>query len=106
MDLLSDLFRCTAETSSVFGTRLPFGAASSVSSCVRVTNCPDLIRERVSNLCVDVCAYIDDFGVVGGERVVSQAVSMLRHVLKVIGCRRTQPSSTPLLQKAVSGTSL
>ena len=74
-----------------FDTRLPFGASSSVSSCVRVS-CfvRDLVRELFAGLSddelVDVCAYIDDFAVFGPSDVVPSAVKKLRAILASIGC--------------------
>ena len=73
-----------------FDTRLPFGASSSVSSCVRVT-CfvRDLVRELLQahrSGTGDVCAYIDDFGAFGTLDAVQDGVRSLRDILTRIGC--------------------
>ena len=47
-------------------TRLPFGASSSVTSCVRVTNyMRDIMRELLLGQPGTCAAYIDDFAIVG-----------------------------------------
>ena len=79
-----------------FDTRLPFGASSSVSSCVRVTTfVRDLVREIVADGgtdlgLADVVAYIDDFAVFGSSQAVHEAIAILRDLLDRIGCPENQ----------------
>ena len=67
-------------------TRLPFGASSSVTSCVRVTNyMRDIMRELLLGQPGTCAAYIDDFAIVGQRTTVDLAILHMRQIMQRVG---------------------
>ena len=70
----------------VVDTRLPFGASSSITSCVRVTNyMRDIMRELLLGQPGTCAAYIDDFAIVGQRATVDLAILHMRQIMQRVG---------------------